>query len=408
VHPWPSRSRPAEELAASTVGAGGGLASLFEDAHLDGSTPPARPVAGRPAAGDRVPPAASRFADVADSPEANMAARAAEQSALEVDDYYEADGPQRLDFYTNDGEEYEGDMDEFGVTQGTSFGRVWALKDANYVTITEPGDAYAFVDEDVVANDEDEGGGGGSESLLAHKATRRGTQPSRGASAASAWLVAMGGSDALEAGSKGAARAAYERSTQANAVDIYRWSHKHGDPPTGLDDLFPDYAPAVLPTLARLTLDVQDLPLDDMAGQGATTHISDPQAAEDQSEYLSYYQEIYKYEGDDEEEEAGSVGAVGTDCERAVVEAADAAIGSEDGGVGGGALLDVAEEEAQLEALEAATQQRLEDAGVTVGKRTPRAGASAANYHDHDLPLRVPLQGGGRRGRLPSLRPGQY
>ena len=59
MHPWPSRSRPAEELAASTVGAGGDLASLFEDAHLDGSTPPATPGAGRPAAGDRVPPRAA-------------------------------------------------------------------------------------------------------------------------------------------------------------------------------------------------------------------------------------------------------------------------------------------------------------------------------------------------------------
>jgi len=272
-------------------------------------------------------------------------------------------------------------MHEFGVTQDTSFGRVWALNDDNYVTITEPGEAYAFVDEDVVANDEDEGGGGRRESLRAHMATGRGAQPSWGATAASAWPAAMGGSDALEAGSKEwAARAAYERSTQANAVDMHRWSHQHGDPPTGLDDLFPDYAPAELPKLARLTLDVQDLPLDDVAGEGATTRISDPQAADDQSEYLSYYQEIYKYEGDEEEEEAGSVGAVGTDGERAAMAAAYAAIGSVDSGVGGsGAPLDVAEEEAQLEALEAATQQRLADAGATVGKRTPRAGASAAD-----------------------------
>jgi len=35
----------------------------------------------------------------------NVAARAAEQSALEADDDYEADGPEGLDFYTNDGEE---------------------------------------------------------------------------------------------------------------------------------------------------------------------------------------------------------------------------------------------------------------------------------------------------------------
>ena len=42
---------------------------------------------------------------MADLLEANVAARAAEQSALEADDDYEADGPEGLGFYTNDGEE---------------------------------------------------------------------------------------------------------------------------------------------------------------------------------------------------------------------------------------------------------------------------------------------------------------
>lgn len=371
-----SRTRPSEDLAAPGGGTGGDLASLFDDAHLDESTPPAVP-----GSGDMVPAATARFAEVADSPEANVAARAAEKSAFDADDDYEVDGPQGLDFYTNDGEEYEGDADEFGVTQDTSFGRVWALNDDNYVTITEPGEAFAFVDEDVVANDEDADDAGSSESLHEHEATRRGAQPSWGSSTASAWPAAMGGSDALDMGSKEwAARVAYERSTQASAKDMYRWSHKNAGPPAGLDDLFPDYRPAELPKLARLTLDVQDLPLDDETGDGASTRIAGPEPVDDQSEYLSFYQELYKYEGEDDDSAVGGDGA-GVVGVAAASAGASVANGSMGVGVNEGSPLDAAEEEAQLEALEEATQQRLQDVVATTGRRAARAGASAADYH---------------------------
>lgn len=381
-----SRSRPTEELTAPAGGAGGDLASLFDDAHLDESTPPAVPGGGRSAVGDMVPAAAARFADVADSPEANVAARAAKKSAFEADDDYEVEGPQGLDFYTNDGEEYEGDTDEFGVTQDTSFGRVWALNDDNYVTITEPGEAFAFVDEDVVANEEDVDDAESSESLREHEATRRGAQPSWGASTASAWPAAMGGSDALDTGSKEwAARVAYERSTQASAKDMYRWSRKSAAPPPGMDDLFPDYRPAELPKLARLTLDVQDLPLDDAAGEGSAAPAAGPETTDDQSEYLSFYQELYKYEGD--VDDSANVGG-----EAAAPAGSTVANGSVGVGAAEGIPLDAAEEEAQLEALEEATQQRLQDAVATTGKRAPRAGASPADYHALSRTMTFPCE----------------
>lgn len=382
-----SRTRPSEDLAAPAGGAGGDLASLFDDAHLDESTP-----AAVPGGGDMVPAATARFADVADSPEANVAARAAEKSAFEADDDYEVDGPQGLDFYTNDGEEYEGDTDEFGVTQDTSFGRVWALNDDNYVTITEPGEAFAFVDEDVAANDEDGDDADSSESLREHEATRRAAQPSWGASTTSAWPAAMGASDALDTGSKEwAARLAYERSTQANAIDMYRWSHKHAAPPAGMDDLFPDYRPAALPKLARLTLDVQDLPLDDGSGEGASARLTGPEPTDDQSEYLSYYQELYKYEGDDDDSAAGG-GAFGVLGGAAAPAGSSVANGSVGVGVNEGVPLDAAEEEAQLEALEEATQQRLQDVVATTGKRAPRSGASPADYHALSRTMTFPCE----------------
>eukprot|EP00168_Porphyra_purpurea_P018432 TRINITY_DN6862_c0_g1_i1.p3 TRINITY_DN6862_c0_g1~~TRINITY_DN6862_c0_g1_i1.p3 ORF type:complete len:260 (-),score=106.86 TRINITY_DN6862_c0_g1_i1:1037-1816(-) len=200
------RSRPwtNEELAPPVGGATADLASLFDKAHLD-DAPPAAVTGGGTAAVDKIAAAATtRFADVPDSPEASAAARTAGKTAFDVDDDYEADGPMGLDYYTNDGEEYEGDTDEFGVTQDTSFGRVWALNDDNYVTITEPGEGFAFGDADVAATDEADNGSG-SNALHEHDATRRAT-PAWGASAASAWPAAMGGGGAMDAGLQGVGR----------------------------------------------------------------------------------------------------------------------------------------------------------------------------------------------------------
>lgn len=371
-----SRTRPSEDLAAPAGDDSGDLASLFDDAHLDEPTPPAVPGGGMRSA------ATARFPDVPDSPEANVSARAAEKLAFDADDDYEVDGPQGLDFYTNDGEEYEGDTDEFGITQDTSFGRAWALNDDNYVTITEPGEAFAFVDEDVVAQEADGDDADSSESLHEQEATRRGAQPSWGGAATSAWPAAMGGSDALDAGSKEwAARVAYERSTKASAKDMYRWSRKHTGPPPGMDDLFPDFRPAELPKLARLTLDVQDMPLDDGPVVDVASRLPGPETTDDQSEYLSFYQELYKYEGD-----------VDDDAVDGGVARASVVNGSVGVGVNEGIPLDTAEEEAQLEALEEATQQRVQDAVTSTGQRDTRAGASVADYHALSRTMTFPCE----------------
>jgi len=392
------RSRPwtNEELAPPAGGASADLASLFDKAHQD-DAPPAAVTGGDSAAADKLAATATtRFADVPDSPEASAAARSAEQTAFDADEDYEADGPMGLDYYTNDGEEYEGDTDEFGVTQDTSFGRVWALNDDNYVTITEPGEGFVFGDADVAATDEEDNGGG-SNALHKHDATRRAT-PAWGASAASAWPAAMGGGVAMDAGSKEwAARAAYDQSTSASPVEMYRWSRKHSAPPAGMEELFP-YEAAELPKLARLTLEIQDMPMEDSPLGEATARMADAEVADDESEYLSYYQELYKYEGDEGDDIAGAGGAAAAlGNVREVPAAAYSANGAVDAGVIGDAIaLDADEEEARLAALEAATQQRLASGGATPAptsnKRAARPGASAADYHALSRTMSFPCE----------------
>ncbi|GAB0496096.1 hypothetical protein MMPV_007406 [Pyropia vietnamensis] len=380
-----SRPRASQKLGAPIDDDGGDLASLFDDAHLDVATPPVVP------GGDMMSAATARFADVPDSPEANAAARATKKSAFDTDDDYEVDGPQGLDFYTNDGEEYEGDTDEFGVTQDTSFGRAWALNDDSYVTVTEPGEAFAFVDEDVVAHEEDGDDADSSESLHEQEAVRRGAQPSWGGAAASTWPATLGERDALDSESKQrAARVAYERSTQASAKDMYRWSRMHAGPPPGMDDLFSDLRPPELPALARLTLDVQELPLDVGSSQAAASRKRVPEATDDQSEYLSFYQELYKYEGvvDDDTVRGGVANVFGQVTSPA---GASVANGSVDVGFREGIPLDAAEQEAQLMAM-AAAQQCLQDVVASAGKRDTDAGPSVADYHALSRTMTFPCE----------------
>lgn len=147
---------------------------------------------------------------------------AAEEKKAGLDTYMDSD--------TND------DDDEFTLTSKSSFGRVWELNDDNYVTITEPGQSYAYeLDEE---DEEDQ----------EMSTMRRGKQGGW-----SGGLASYSAADLPKGSPEWVARRAYELVAQSNQVEMFKWTRRHRGPPPIIDALYPSDPPPP-PRLPRTKL----------------------------------------------------------------------------------------------------------------------------------------------------------
>lgn len=138
-----------------------------------------------------------------------------------------------LDSYV-DGD--EDDDDEFTLTSRASFGRVWELNDDNYVTITEPGQSYAYeLDEE---DEEDQ----------EMSTVRRGKQGGW-----SGGLASYSSAQLPEGSKEWVARRAYELVANSSPTEMFKWTRQHKGPPPVIDELYPSDPPAP-PKLGRTTL----------------------------------------------------------------------------------------------------------------------------------------------------------
>lgn len=188
---------------------------------------------------DRLPqpsPALGDFSDLVKRAEDTTLTK--EAAELEVDDGDEddfadpaieedtLDGPKNLDGYTDD-DEHDDELLDFGVTTSTNFGRIWELNDDAYVTISEPGEAYAYdIDEDD-SDDQDSA------------VLRRGAAGGWGGS------LQSDARSALPVGSKEwIARRAYDLVTKASPTEMFKWTRARKSPPNDISALFPPEPPA--------------------------------------------------------------------------------------------------------------------------------------------------------------------
>ena len=134
------------------------------------------------------------------------------------------------DIGDDDEEKEEEDDEEFTLTTKSSSGSIWDLNEDTYVTITEPGESYAYeLDEE---DQEDQ-----------EMATmRRGKQGGW-----SGGLASYPASD-LPVGSKEwIARRSYELLSKATTSEMFQWTRRHRYPPPLIGDLYPDDPPAPEP-----------------------------------------------------------------------------------------------------------------------------------------------------------------
>lgn len=144
-----------------------------------------------------------------DSEEDDLGEDNTEEERGGLDNYMDAD--------SSDEEE-----DDFLLTSKSSSGRVWELNDDNYVTITEPGQAYAYeLDEE---DQEDQ-----------EMATmRRGKQGGW-----SGGLASYSSRDLPEGSPEWVARRAYDLVAKCNQVQMFKWTRRCKGPPPIIDELYP-------------------------------------------------------------------------------------------------------------------------------------------------------------------------
>eukprot|EP00178_Gracilaria_changii_P014216 TRINITY_DN40238_c0_g1_i1.p1 TRINITY_DN40238_c0_g1~~TRINITY_DN40238_c0_g1_i1.p1 ORF type:complete len:635 (+),score=155.46 TRINITY_DN40238_c0_g1_i1:219-2123(+) len=113
--------------------------------------------------------------------------------------------------------------EEFTLTTESSFGKVWELNEDTYVTITEPGQAYAYeLDED---DEEDQ----------EMSTVRRGKQGGW-----SGGLASYPTSSELRKGSKEwIARRSYELLAKSSPAEMFQWTRRHLSPPQAIANLYP-------------------------------------------------------------------------------------------------------------------------------------------------------------------------
>jgi putative lipoic acid-binding regulatory protein len=124
------------------------------------------------------------------------------------------------------------------VTSDTAFGRIWELNDDSYVTISDPGEMYAYELDEGDEDDQD----------MSSTQMRRGTDNGWGGK-----LQADALSELPVGSREWIARRAYELVCKSNHADMFRWTRARKSPPEDISNLFPD-APSAPPQLARTTL----------------------------------------------------------------------------------------------------------------------------------------------------------
>ena len=148
--------------------------------------------------------------------------------------------------------DYEDEEDEegFGAPK-TKFGKVWELNDDCYVTITEPGESYAYELDPEDQEDQE------------MATMRRGKQGGW-----SGGLASYPSTDLVEGSKEWIARRSYELMTKATAKEMFRWTRWRTDPPDSIKEIFPaDPAPA--PAFGKVELN-QTLPMEGLEGQKPT------------------------------------------------------------------------------------------------------------------------------------------
>lgn len=135
-------------------------------------------------------------------------------------------GPRNLDAYTDD-DEHDDEGAGFGVTSTAAFGRVWELNDDAYVTISEPGEAYAYDIDEAEIDD------------LDTAVMRRGAAGGWGGS------LAADERSELEPGSREwVARRAYDLVLNASKSEMFKWTRARKSPPAAISELFAPEPPA--------------------------------------------------------------------------------------------------------------------------------------------------------------------
>ncbi|CAN8076739.1 unnamed protein product [Agarophyton chilense] len=142
----------------------------------------------------------------------------------ETDEKGNDDESEAIDF--KDRKQRQADA-EFALTSESNFGKVWELNEDTYVTITEPGQAYAYeLDED---DEEDQ----------EMSTVRRGKQGGW-----SGGLASYPTSADLPVGSKEyIARRSYELLSQFSPAEMFQWTRRHSSPPRAIEDLYPKKKP---------------------------------------------------------------------------------------------------------------------------------------------------------------------
>lgn len=170
------------------------------------------------------PPDEAALGESGDVEDAGPVLGADEDAAESKDGKAAAEKKAGLDKYRD--LETSDDYDEFTLTSKSSFGRVWDLNDDNYVTITEPGQSYAYeLDEE---DEEDQ-----EMSVM-----RRGKQGGW-----SGGLASYSAADLPKGSPEWVARRAYELVAQSNQVEMFKWTRRHRGPPPVIDGLYPSDPP---------------------------------------------------------------------------------------------------------------------------------------------------------------------
>lgn len=131
------------------------------------------------------------------------------------------EGKRSLESYM-DADSEEDDDDYIPLTSKSSSGRIWELNDDNYVTITEPGQAYAYELDEEDQEDQE------------MSTMRRGKQGGW-----SGGLASYSARDMPKGSPEWVARRAYELVAKSNQVEMFKWTRRHRGPPPIIDKLYP-------------------------------------------------------------------------------------------------------------------------------------------------------------------------
>lgn len=157
----------------------------------------------------------------------------ADEDELDDEELKEEEGG--LDNYL-DTDTADEDADDFLLTSKSSYGRVWELNDDNYVTITEPGQSYAYELDEEDQEDQE------------MSTMRRGKQGGW-----SGGLASYSARDLPKGSPEWVARRAYELVAKSNQVEMFKWTRRNRGPPPIIDKLYPSDPPPP-PRLPRTKL----------------------------------------------------------------------------------------------------------------------------------------------------------